>query len=177
MLAGVRTTGSGPSGQSVTPTLPLPFKQSAAGQVFTIQVGAHADDGADQPPADADTIQIGSPGVPAVPSPNNDDEPHDKPDRPRKETEDDRRQREHTNQGNEDDIFAEGNVTEVHRDEQPPYVVIGNRDGLVRVVLRCGEQCPTVQVGDYLQADGQKEHDALFYADQITIWRNGEKVK
>jgi hypothetical protein len=99
----------------------------------------------------------------------------DDSDKPRKETEDERRQREHTNTGNRDDVYTEGNVVEVHQDEQqdgqPPYVVIGNRDGLVKVVLLCKDQCPTVQVGDYLEAEGTKQNEQLFEATDVTVDR------
>ena len=68
-------------------------------------------------------------------------------------------------------MYIEGNVVEVHADEQPPYVVVANRDGLVRVSLLCGDQCPTIRVGDYLQADGAKQSEILFDATDVTVSR------
>jgi hypothetical protein len=106
------------------------------------------------------------PGPPVSPG---DDDTDDKP----KETAEQRQQRQLTNQSNRDDVSIEGNVTEVHQDEQPPYVVIANRDGLVRVNLLCGSQCPTIRVGDYLQADGEKQHEQLFDAYDVSVSRAG----
>jgi hypothetical protein len=84
-------------------------------------------------------------------------------------TEEQRQQKQHTNKGNRDDVYTEGNVVEVHQDEQPPYVVIGNKDGLVRVNLLCGDQCPTIKVGDYLEADGEKQSEVLFDATDVDV--------
>lgn len=94
----------------------------------------------------------------------------EKDERPR-ETEEQRQQRQLTNRSNRDDVYTEGNVVEVHPDEQPPFVVMVNRDGRVQVVLRCGEQCPSIQVGDYLEADGTKQHEGLFEATDVTVSR------
>jgi autotransporter-associated beta strand protein len=95
----------------------------------------------------------------------------DDTDKPRKETDEDRQQRQRTNTGNKDDVYIEGNVVEVHQDEVPPYVVIANKDGLVRVNLLCGSQCPTIRVGDYLEADGEKQHEQLFDATDVSVRR------
>jgi hypothetical protein len=51
------------------------------------------------------------------------------------------------------------------------------RDGLQRITLRCGEHCPKIQVGDYLEVDGEKQSEALFDASGVTVWRNGNTVK
>ncbi|MFN8521472.1 MAG: hypothetical protein U0821_00005, partial [Chloroflexota bacterium] len=69
------------------------------------------------------------------------------------------------------DVSVEGDVVEVHPEATPPYAVIGNRDGLVTVVLRCGSQCPTIRVGDYLEADGEKIHEQRFEATEISTTR------
>lgn len=103
--------------------------------------------------------------------------PDDDTDKPRKLTDEERQQHQHTNAGNKDDVYTEGDVVEVHLDEQPPYIVIGTRDGLERVNLPCGRDCPAIQVGDYVEADGQKQNEALFDATDITVWRDGKKVK
>jgi hypothetical protein len=90
-------------------------------------------------------------------------------DKPKKETDEQRQQREHTNQGGKDDVYTEGSVVEVHQDENPSYIVIGNKDGLVKVILQCGSQCPSISVGQYVEIDGTKENEALFYADEVTV--------
>jgi len=68
-------------------------------------------------------------------------------------------------------------VVEVHQDEQPPYVLVGMRDGIERVTLLCGDRCPTVQVGDYLEADGEKQNEQLFEAETISLTRGGKRVR
>jgi hypothetical protein len=80
---------------------------------------------------------------------------------------------EHTNRGNKDDVYTEGNVTELHLDAEPSYVLVGNRDGDVKVVLLCRDQCPTIRVGDYLEADGEKQHEQIFEATEVTVRRAG----
>jgi hypothetical protein len=95
---------------------------------------------------------------------NNDDDDDDKP-----ETREQRQQREDTNQGNKDDVYTEGSVVEVHLDENPPRIVIGNKDGQVTVILQCGSQCPSISVGQYVEIDGVKENESLFYADEVTV--------
>ena len=52
-----------------------------------------------------------------------------------------------------------------------PYMVIATRDGLVTVLLPCGQGCPTVRVGDYVEVDGTKENEQLFDAETVTISR------
>jgi hypothetical protein len=94
-----------------------------------------------------------------------------KEDSPKPKTEEQRRQEQHTNKGNRDDEYTEGNVDEVGQDGQGPFVVLGNRDGNMVVRLQCGSQCPTIKVGDYIEVDGTKEHEQLFYADEVTVTR------
>jgi hypothetical protein len=95
----------------------------------------------------------------------------DDADKPRKRTEAQRLQRARTNQGSRDDIATEGNVAEVHLDADPPYVIIGNRDGAVVVRLYCGNRCPVIKVGDYIEVDGAKEHEQLYDAEQVRVVR------
>jgi hypothetical protein len=97
--------------------------------------------------------------------------PENKDDSPKPRTDEQQQQHQNTNRGNRDDVYTEGNVVEVHQDEQQPYVVIANQDGLVRVNLLCGSQCPVIRVGDYLEADGEKQHEALFDATDVTVSR------
>jgi CSLREA domain-containing protein len=112
--------------------------------------------------------------VPPLVSPGDDDT-----DKPRKETEEERRQREHTNRGGQDDVYVEGNVVETRCDLAWPTVIIANRDGNVevRLVKEAVSACRSIQVGDYLEADGEKQHEFLFDADTVEIRRNGERVR
>jgi hypothetical protein len=53
----------------------------------------------------------------------------------------------------------------------PPTVVITNRDGLVTVVLlgEAKKVAPSIRVGQYLQAEGEKIHEHLFEAHEIDL--------
>ena len=86
--------------------------------------------------------------------------------------EEQRHQREDTNTSSLDDVATEGNVVEIGQDAQGPFVMIANRDGLVMVRLQCGSQCPTLTVGDYIQVEGTKENENLYYADDVSISKN-----
>lgn len=82
-----------------------------------------------------------------------------------------RRERERTNRLGEGDYALEGNVVAVRTDLEPPEIVVANRDGDVRVILQCGANCPTLRVGDYVSAAGTKEHELLFYAEDVSVER------
>jgi type VI secretion system secreted protein VgrG len=60
-----------------------------------------------------------------------------------------------------------------------PYVVIGNVDGDQRVRLRgdAKSMCSSIRIGDYLEADGEKQHEQLFDADEVTIRRGGSRIR
>ena len=96
-----------------------------------------------------------------------------KEDSPRKPTEEEKQQRQRTNRSNRDDEHTEGNVLEVHCDAAIPMLVIANRDGHVEVRLLGGAAplCKSVRVGDYVHADGVKQHEQLFEADDVSISR------
>jgi CSLREA domain-containing protein len=86
-------------------------------------------------------------------------------------TEEQREQSRRTNRGGLDDYRTEGNVVAVDRDARPPTATIATRDGLQVVVLLCRDGCDEPRVGDYLEAEGVKEHEGLFYADSVTSRR------
>jgi hypothetical protein len=141
--------------ESFTVTLSSPTGGASLGQQATITV----------------VIVDTTPGTAFVPS-------EDDPDRPRKETENQRREREHTNRAGRDDIATEGNVLETRCDAAWPSVVIANRDGAVEVRLlkEAVAACRSIRVGDYLEADGEKQHELLFDAESIEILRGGKRV-
>ena len=58
-------------------------------------------------------------------------------------------------------------------DNEPGIFVIANRDGLVEVKLvkEARAACSSISVGDYLEADGEKQHEHLFHADSLDIKR------
>jgi len=167
-LRDVKTQGSGPTGQAVTLTLPLVFTQAADDQRFTVQVAGRADSGAEDPFATATTIQVGDPGR-VVPSPPNDDGKDEQPERSRKETDEQRQQRERGNAAGQDQYRTEGNVVEVHLDQKPPYLIIGTRDGQVRLNLRGDAARMTVKVGDYVTAEGEKISEQRYEIDDLEI--------
>jgi hypothetical protein len=105
----------------------------------------------------------------ATPTPSTSLTSPNKDDSPRKLTSEQRQQRQLTNRSNKDDVHTEGDVVEVHLDGEPPYVVIGMRDGLQHVTLACGDRCPTIRVGDYLEAEGTKQDEQQFLADEIAV--------
>ncbi|MFN8523583.1 MAG: hypothetical protein U0821_10850 [Chloroflexota bacterium] len=95
--------------------------------------------------------------------PNNDDE------KKKKETEEQKQQRERTNRHGLDEYRTEGNVISHGTDDDGAFVMIANRDGLVK--LRLGKQVGkiTVCVGDYLEASGVKQHELLYEAEDVTV--------
>lgn len=117
---------------------------------------------------------------PAPPSPNNDGQSDSgKPKNERadevRETGTGRQQRERTNRSGSDDYRTEGNVVAVDFDASPRTATIATRDGLQVIVLLCRDSCDDPHVGDYLEADGVKENEALFYADSVTSRRPGRR--
>ncbi|MFN8526368.1 MAG: hypothetical protein U0821_24985 [Chloroflexota bacterium] len=129
--------------------------------------------------------------VVSYPDPNNDDQK-------KKETEEQIQQRERTNTSNLDDRRTEGNVMSVvcsslatpiptgagsrgypDDGQDPPYVIIATRDGdqKVRLYRELKDACGRIQVGDYLEADGEKESEQLFHAENITVTRGDRRVR
>ena len=140
------------------------------------------------PPVGGGTSGVLATTVTPVPSPEvkrNDDDDDD-----RKPTETQRRQKERTNAAGLDEYRTEGNVVGVRcsgGDPVPgviagpvsfdpndvPYALIATRDGLQQVQLRHGTEkaCGSIAVGDYLEADGQKDHEFRFIAEDVSIKR------
>lgn len=86
-------------------------------------------------------------------------------------TDEQRQQAEQTNRSGRDDVHTEGDVAAVDLSKQPPEIVILTRDGRQTVQLLCGGDCPTIRPGDYVQVEGVKEHEGLFYAEVVTVTR------
>ena len=57
---------------------------------------------------------------------------------------------------------------------QAPYVLLANQDGIqqVRLLDEAARQCSSTRVGDYLKADGEKHHEFLFDAQDLTVERS-----
>src|SRR6266511_1808219 len=97
----------------------------------------------------------------------------------RRLTEEQRQQRLRTDRSSLDDTRAEGNVVAVQCDEGVPVVLIANRDGLqtVQLLYKSRQACASIRVGDYLSGDGEKQHEFLFEAHDVTIERGGSRVR
>jgi len=81
-----------------------------------------------------------------------------------------RHQKERTNKGSKEDERLEGSVTAINLGDQPPTITIANRDGLVVVVLS-GDALTVaryLKVGDYVTAAGEKQHELLFWASDLS---------
>ena len=78
-----------------------------------------------------------------------------------------------TNQYGRDDYYTEGNVEKVEVTDTGLAITIAlTRNEHQVVMFTCSSsECPSVRVGDYLEAEGEKESEALFLADTISIKR------
>jgi len=100
-------------------------------------------------------------------APHDSDHPH--------QTEEQQQQIQHTNRAGLDEYQTEGNVIEVGgtvaegEGVGEPTIVIANRDGKVTVIMRCGSQCPIVHVGDYVVISGEKIHELLYIAYDVSV--------
>jgi YD repeat-containing protein len=174
-LAGPRTQDSGPTGQSVTLTLPLQVLTGAAGRTFRLEVRATDDTGAVQGFESAGELTVlAAASAPAPPpsGPAVESAPpvKEEPEESRRLTEQERWQQSRTNAGSREDERIEGDVLAVDCTARPPTITIGNRDGEVTVELR-GEaagDCGRIRPGQYLEADGEKVHEQRFLADRIS---------
>jgi hypothetical protein len=98
--------------------------------------------------------------------PFGEDEKDEKP----KPTGQERHQKERTNKGSKEDERLEGSVTAINLGDEPPTITIANRDGLVVVVLS-GDALTVaryLKVGDYVTAEGEKQHELLFWASDLS---------
>jgi uncharacterized repeat protein (TIGR01451 family) len=131
-----------------------------------------------------------SPATP-TPTPAPQRQSDDDTDKPSRLTEEQRQQTARTNRAGLDEYRTEGNVVGVRcTAEQPtppaipdsapdrddgdvPYAIIVNRDGpqKVRLIGEARLACTRIEPGTYLEADGVKQHEALFDAESVTIRR------
>jgi hypothetical protein len=89
--------------------------------------------------------------------------------RVRPRTEQQRQMRQRTDASGPDDTHIAGNVLVTHLDESPPWIVVANRDGDVRVILYEEAAHLTIRVGQYFSGTGEKQHEGLFWADGGTV--------
>ena len=165
-VGGVRTQGSGITGQRATLTLPFRFDGSTVGKTFAIEVSASDDEGRQDPFRAVGTITV-------VAAASTGPKVEDKEDDVRRLTETQRHQRSRTNQSGLDDERVEGDVVDVRADLQTPEVDIVNRDGVVtlRLVKEAAKLAREIRPGQYVSGDGWKEHEQLYWIEEIDIER------
>ncbi|MCC6179481.1 MAG: hypothetical protein IT305_29580 [Chloroflexi bacterium] len=108
----------------------------------------------------------------------------DDDDKPRRRTETERQQDQRTNQYGLDQYRTEGNVTVVERTSDGANlratIALGRGETLVVQVACTRGQCPDIQVGDYLEAEGEqggREEQGRFIATDVTVRRGGQRVR
>lgn len=158
-LASTSSTGSGPTGPSVTLRITLSFDPALAGRTFTVETSAAGDNGQTQGFEPAGRLTVAQDG-------KKDDEPNVRPLTPEQ-----RQQRQRTDTSSLDDTHTEGHVLSVSCDSDPRTVTIANMDGHVEVRLlgEARKACSSIKIGNYLEADGEKQHELLFEAYEVNV--------
>jgi hypothetical protein len=173
VLSETFSENSGPAGQAVGLGIALALKPSPADRVYGVDVGAKSDTG-------ALTYELA--GLLSVlgdsqrgPGRVNDDDASSQ----RKPTEEQRQQKERSNRSNLDDYRTEGNAVASDCAATIPTVTIANRDGnvVLNLLHDARDVCRLVQPGDYVEAIGEKQHEQLYDVDQLTVRRNGTRVR
>ena len=82
-----------------------------------------------------------------------------------------RKQKENNATGQRDDVHTEGQVLEIRRGEAGPVLVIAGGDGVIELRLRGAAlgMLERLRVGDYVTAEGEKQHEGLYDADEVGI--------
>jgi len=181
---GAVTLPSGGSFQvslTATSTMAGTYANPRAGATCAVDPNGGVAESMETNNACTDTVTVGAQAGQAVAAGGAANDPNNDDDKPRL-TETQRHQRSHTNASGQDDYRTEGNVLEVRCDASPPqyevafpthipYLVIATRDGNQQLRLLYGTraQCQSVKVGDYAEAEGEKQHELLFDAHDLTV--------
>jgi len=74
-------------------------------------------------------------------------------------------------ESNDEDHILNGQVLDIDTLKDPPELVVGSVDGLTTVrVLKTDEIAINgVRLGDYIQANGEKQSEVLFEATQLSV--------
>jgi autotransporter-associated beta strand protein len=175
-LGAAKSQGSGPTGQSVTLTLPIRALPAAAGQTFTLEVQGTDDAGTVQGFEAAGTLTVGplagvsapaaSPIPVIVPVVLPEPDPS-----PRKLTAEQRQQRRRTDASSLDDTRTEGSIIESDCAAEPPTATIAGMDGSVTLRLHddAARLCRALTNGMYVRAEGEKVHELLYEIDSIDL--------
>jgi hypothetical protein len=174
-LGAATTQGSGPTGQSVTLTLPIRALPAAAGRVFTLEVEGTDDTGTVQGFESAGTLTVGPVSAqgatsPAVPAATARIQPESDP-APRRLSPEQRQQRRRTDASSLDDTRTEGSVLNIDCASQPPTASIAGMDGSVvlRLYADAASGCRSLTPGLYVRAEGEKVHELLYEIDSLDI--------
>jgi hypothetical protein len=90
----------------------------------------------------------------------------------KKEEKDDKKKKAQAgDQQYDEDHTLDGQVIEINTLKDPPELIVGTVDGrtLVRVLKTDEIALNAVNIGDYIELDGEKVHESLFEATQISI--------
>jgi hypothetical protein len=177
VLAQSYSDNSGQTGQAVGLNTTIIPKAPLGGRFLGVDVGAKSDGAAPTPFELAALLNVLAPAQQVQqPDSNNDDEEDA---RNRRKTEEQRQQAARTNRSGLDDFRTEGDAVETNCDAEWPSVTIANRDGdvVLRLIHDAKASCRLVQPGDYVEAIGEKQHEQLYDAHQLTVRRNGTRVR
>jgi hypothetical protein len=168
-----------------TPTSAGTFANPRAGGTCAVDPGNSVPESDNANNSCSDSIVVANvPGAPVDPPQTTAVRDENKEDS-RRLTRDQRRERERTNTAGEGDYRTEGFVievrcstsvppeTEVSFPDHAPYLVIATMDGKqqLRLLYDTRNQCQSVRVGDYAEADGEKQHELLFDAHNLSTSR------
>jgi hypothetical protein len=84
---------------------------------------------------------------------------------------DDDKRRKSKEDKDEQDRVLNGQVLDINTLKEPPELIVGSVDGetVVRVMKTDEIARNGIHLGDYIQADGNKVHEQLFEADQLSV--------
>ena len=173
LLPGTFQEDSGPTGQAVGLNVQLRIGNIGdEGTQLPVEVAAKSDGTGAEPYELAGSLTIAGSGPRH--DPNDDDDDDRKP-----KTEEQRHQAAQTNRSGLDDFRTEGNAVSSDCAAAWPSVTIANRDGnvVLRLLHEAKDSCHVVQPGDYVEAIGEKQHEQLYDAHQLTVRRNGSRVR
>jgi hypothetical protein len=84
---------------------------------------------------------------------------------------DDKKDKNKQNESDDEDHVLNGQVLEINTLKNPPELIVGSVDGqtVIRVLKTDEIATNGVHLGDYVQANGEKQDETLFEATQLSI--------
>jgi hypothetical protein len=88
-----------------------------------------------------------------------------------KDKQDKNKQRDRDEQNADQDRVLNGQVLDINTLKDPPELIVGTVDGqaVVRVMKTDEIVRNGVRLGDYIEADGEKQSEQLFFADSLSV--------